>query len=468
MSGSTPSAVRGATSGLRIGLRMRVTVAFALGTLLLSVVLAVLTYQLARTYLLRQRETSALRQTYANARLVKSALRSPDPDIPRLLASVARPAGSAVTLLHGEQWFGAAASLGPEVVPAGVRLAAMDGEAARQRVNRRGKPQLAVGVPLPAVNGAYFEVYPLTELERTLRILRNSLAAAAAVTTLAGAVLGRWASRRVLAPVGEVSAAAAAVAGGRLDARLDERGDPDLSTMARSFNRMTDALQARIQRDARFASDVSHELRSPLTTLAAALEVVVARREDLPERARQGLDLLAAEVARFEGLVEDLLEISRIDAGVEELATEEVVVAEFVLNAVRSTHTGPVPIEIEAEAASLVVRADKRRLERVVTNLLDNAHRHGGGPVRVRVEHTGGHARVAVEDAGPGVSAGEHDRIFERFARGSAAGRRGTGGGTGLGLALVREHVRLHGGRVWAENRAGGGSRFVVELPVVS
>ena len=112
-----------------------------------------------------------------------------------------------------------------------------------------------------------------------------------------------------------VSAAAAAVASGRFDVRLEESGDPELSSMASSFNQMTEALLVRIRRDARFASDVSHELRSPLTTLAAALEVVSARRTEMPERARVGLDLLGAEIGRFERLVENLLEISRIDAG---------------------------------------------------------------------------------------------------------------------------------------------------------
>ena len=235
--------------------------------------------------------------------------------------------------------------------------------------------------------------------------------------------------------------------------------------MAVSFNRMTDALQARIQRDARFASDVSHELRSPLTTLAAALQVVVARREEMPERARCGLDLLSEEVARFERLVEDLLEMSRIDAGVEELVLEEVSLSEFVLHAVRLGGGDVVPVDIGADVGRSVVEADKRRLERVVANLIDNARRHGDGVRRVSVEQGDGWVQVAVEDSGAGVPEAERDRIFERFARGQAAGRRGESDGTGLGLSLVREHVRLHGGRVWVEDAQGGGARFVVRLP---
>ena len=232
----------------RFGLRARVTVAFALGAMLLSAGLAGITYELARTYLLRQRETSVLRQTYANARLVKDSLRSADPDIPRLLASVELPAGSDPLLLYRGAWFGASIAVGPGALPLALRQTVLDGRAARQRFGD-GIPQLAVGIPLPAVDGTYFEIFAMSELERTLAVLRNSLAAAALATTIAGAIVGRWASRRVLAPVAQVAAAAVAVgaSGGRLDVRLDEGGDPDLSSMAVAFNQMTDALQARVR-----------------------------------------------------------------------------------------------------------------------------------------------------------------------------------------------------------------------------
>lgn len=409
-----------------------------------------------------------LRQTYANARLVKGALRTPEPEVPRLLESVELPAGSTAVLFHDGNWFGATVTAGPNSIPLALRDAAMRGSPVRQRFTLEGVPRLGVGVPLPAVNGAYFEVFPLSELDRTLRVLRNSLGAAAVVTAVAGATLGRWGSRRLLAPISDVSTAAVAVAHGRLDVRLAAAADPDLAKMAASFNQMTDALQARIERDARFASDVSHELRSPLTTLAAAMEVVLARKDDMPQRAKEGVELLDGEVQRFERLVEDLLEISRIDAGVAEVSMTDLVLAEFVLHAVRGRRSETVPVEIQAAVASAVVRADKRRLERVVANLLDNAEAHGGGIERVSVELRNGHAVVAVEDAGPGVAPADRERIFERFSRGRASGRRDQTEGTGLGLSLVREHMRLLGGRVTVEDRSGRGARFVVELPVVA
>jgi signal transduction histidine kinase len=163
--------------------------------------------------------------------------------------------------------------------------------------------------------------------------------------------------------------------------------------------------------------------------------------------------------------VQDLLEISRFDAGVARLAVEDVRVDELVGHAVPKERTEL--LDVDRDAAGLVIRADKRRLERVVTNLLTNAEVHGGGAVRVGVRRVDGTVHLEVDDAGAGVPADDRERVFERFARGAAAGRRsGSGGdGVGLGLALVSEHVRLHHGRVWVEDRPGGGARFVVELP---
>jgi signal transduction histidine kinase len=193
---------------------------------------------------------------------------------------------------------------------------------------------------------------------------------------------------------------------------------------------------------------------------------MLARRDDMPERARLALDLLAADVERFERLVQDLLEISRFDAGVARLAVENVRLSELLTHAVPTSSAAT--IDIAPEATDVAIRADKRRLERVVTNLLTNADAHGGGAVRIGLRRVDGTLRLEVDDEGPGVPLDDRPRIFERFARGAAAGRRsGSGGdGVGLGLALVDEHVRLHRGRVWVEDAPSGGARFVVELPI--
>jgi signal transduction histidine kinase len=196
------------------------------------------------------------------------------------------------------------------------------------------------------------------------------------------------------------------------------------------------------------------------------------------------LDLLVIEVERFQRLVSDLLEMARLDAGVVPVDVEEVRVAELVTHAVQRIVGGvPLPaggavdgaggavhlrddrVEVDPAAMTLVAPVDKRRLMRVLTNLIDNAVRHGGGDWRVEVTAAPGEVLIAVEDRGPGVPPADRKRIFERFARTAATDRRTSGDGAGLGLSLVAEHVAAQQGRVWVEDRPGGGARFVVALP---
>ena len=446
-----------------VGLRRRVVVAFAFGSLALSAGLAIVTYEAARTYLLEHREQAVVRETYSAAGLVETQLLGPEPDIPRVLSSLVIPAASQPVLLHDGRWFALSLHVGRDEIPEALREQASSGTPARQLFRIRGVAHLAVGVPLGGGNGAFFEVSSLEELDRTLRVLRNALGAAAVVTTLAGAAVGIWAGDRLLRPLGDAAEAAAAVGSGRLDVRLDRSGDADLDTLADAFNAMTTALGERIERDARFASAVSHELRSPLTTLATTVEVLRGRRHELAEPARAALDLLTGDVRRFQRLVEDLLEMSRIEAGVAEVSLDAVRPEELVAHSLRSAQV-QAPVHVDPSAARLIIHVDKRRMERAMVNLVDNAQTHGKGVVRVAVEAEESRVRLAVEDAGPGVPAEDRERIFEPFVRGRAASRRGNADGTGLGLSLVAEHVRVLGGRVWAEDRVGGGARFVIEF----
>jgi signal transduction histidine kinase len=446
-------------------LRYRLMAAFAGGALLLSVALSLLSFGLSRSYLLGQRQRSATRQAEVNARLVAGALRSPV-DVPQLLASLQSPTGSTGLVFHDDRWFAASLAVGRDALPGSVREIVLEERSrVRQRFVLDGQLRLAVGLPL-AGGDAYFEVFPFTELERTLRTLRLSLVSAATATVAGATILGVWASRRVLDPLAGIGAIAASIAGGQLDARLDVGDDEELVALATSFNTMVDSLQERIERDARFASNVSHELRSPLTALKSAVQAMQTRRPGLDERTARALDLLAGEVSRFERLVQDLLEISRFDAGVVHASFDQVYLGELVLRALEALGDGEIPLEVAAGATELVVEADKRRLERVVANLVENAHIHGGGVTRVGIEADQDRARIVIEDRGPGIPADDRTRVFERFFRGQQAGRPSGSGGVGLGLALVAEHARLHGGRVWVEDAEGGGARFVVELPV--
>jgi signal transduction histidine kinase len=245
-----------------------------------------------------------------------------------------------------------------------------------------------------------------------------------------------------------------------------------------NFNAMVDALEDRIDRDARFASDVSHELRSPLTTLNAGLHVLQNNRDEMPERAQHALDLLAADVDRFTQLVEDLLEISRFDAGAVRYEPEEVALVPLVQATVANLGYPDVPVDTDTDLDDVVITCDKRRLVRIVANYLHNADRYADGATGVWIERHDPDPfnpfdeltiRIGVEDSGPGVPEAERERIFDRFNRGDQGGSRGADVGVGLGLALAAEHAALQGGRVWVEDRTDGGEGacFVVELPLV-
>lgn len=451
----------------RLGLRIRVTAAFALISCIVVVALSLVTYFVAQRYLVQQRERSATRQAFLDARLVRDELvdrtRAPADALTQLELS---PRSQAAFVRDGT-WFGSSIAIGPETLPSSFVRLVIDGHAAaHQRVDLAGETRYVVGVPIPAAGGVYVEAFSLQELDDTLGVLRNALVAGVVAAPVAGGLLGLWASRRVLRPLGEVSAAAAQIAAGDLDARLEPPGDPDLARMAESFNAMVDALTERMARDARFASDVSHELRSPLTTLATAASVLQARRDDLPPRLREASALVAEEVQRFQELVEGLLELSRLQAGAEVVQLEPVHLGELVLHVAGRTPPHDLTLEIDPGLDAEGLLLDKRRVERVLVNLLENAREHAGGAVAVTVRLQGDVVRLGVEDAGPGVPPADRQLIFERFARGRRAGSRGDTLGSGLGLALVAEHVRLMGGRVWVEGRGGApGACFVVELP---
>ena len=456
----------------RIGLRWRLTLTFALGALLLSVSLAFITYALTRQNLLDQRDETAVSRTIDNAD--RLAIELPSDLTPTMverdLESLPHPNAANSLLWFKGQWYSTdpIAFASSDLPPSLVSLVD-SGQSARMRTRIDGSVHLVIGVPLSDLGATYYESVPLADLQDTLDGLAWALFAAAAATTVAGALLGYWASRRVFAPLLDVGAAAEFIAGGLLDTRLPEGADRDLDLLAIPFNEMAQALEDRIERDARFASEVSHELRSPLMTIAASVEVLGNLRDDLPERAQRALELLTADIDRLQQLVEDLLEISRFDVGAITLHLEDVLVVELVYQSVSILGGGGVPVVHEAGTDELVVRVDKRRFGRVIANLLDNADRYAGGATAVTIERVDDDVLIGIEDEGSGVAADERDIIFDRFSRGSEGGNRSSDTGVGLGLALVDEHIRLHGGRVWVEDRRDGrsGARFVVELPLV-
>ncbi len=460
----------------RLGLRTRVLLMFSLGSLLLAVFLAAAAYSFTRSSLLTQRDRTAVAEARNHASGVLAALEG-DGDLTLAMRNLAAQNVTRVIVWDGgfvTRWSLTTGDL-PDALKALVTARNPGTVGARMITELDGQPAIVVAVwnSADADSPAYFEAIDISEIDETLSSVGLSLFFGALITSMFGVVLGWFAANRAVRPLADAAQAAQLIAGGRLDTRLEPSDDPDLRTLAGSFNDMASALQARVERDARFASDVSHELRSPLMTLAASVEVMQARRAEMPERAQVALDLLASDVGRFQGLVEDLLEISRFDAGAIRLHREDLLVAEFVRAAVAVSSVPSTPVTVSERGERMVMQGDRRRLARVVANLIDNARLHGGGDAHVYVSEAEGegepigHVWIAVEDHGAGVPLDERDLVFERFARGAVAGRRSTSDGAGLGLALVDEHIRMHGGRVWVEDRRDGesGARFVLELP---
>ncbi len=441
------------------------------GALLLSIVLASITYSFTRSNLVDQRIAVETNQAIANARRTQNdLLRSPD----EVLVALDQGGIAHKLISINNSWTSSSPLFSRQMIPpALLQRVQIDKRAASMIVDSAKGQALVVGIPLPRINAMYFEYDNLREVRDALQSVRLALIIATFITTFVGIALGVFASRRAVRPLANAAQAARAIADGRLETRLEPTDDPDMQALTAAFNDMVATLQDRVERDARFTSDVSHELRSPLMTLAASVQVLESRRDELPERSQAALDLLSSDVSRFQGLVEDLLEISRFDAGAIRLVLEPLFLFEFIKQAVSVSSLPRTEIRCDDIAALVAIRGDKRRLARVIANLIDNARIHSGGKPKVVIqlaenESPPTHVWIIVEDDGDGLIEGESSKIFERFSRGGAAGRRAGTEGAGLGLALAREHVTLHKGRIWAENRTDGirGARFIVELPI--
>jgi signal transduction histidine kinase len=439
-----------------------VVVAFAVGALLVSAVLALTTFVLTRSYLVDQREQSLAQQGYADAALLRSRIAGAGTVGDELGDLTTATGATVVVRARDGRWYSTSLAVGAHDVPPELERLVASGSAGTQRTSGPRGPPMVVGVPLRTSDAEFFEVTDLSELQTALTTLAAVLAGGAAVATLAGAAFGTWASRRTVRPLEDVAGAATRIAGGELSARLAPTDDPDLAGIVASFNSMVDALGARIERDARFVADVSHELRSPLTGLVTSVEVLGARRAELSDRGQAVLALVETELARFRRTLDDLLELARMD-GDRARPRDPVEVGTLLRELLAVTGRPAGLLDVADGGGTAVVRADKPALERAVRNLLDNADRHGGGVRRVGLTATDDAVLVDVEDGGPGVPPEDRERIFERFARGSRAAR-GSLPGAGLGLAIVAETAARHGGKAWCADGPEG-AVFTLSLP---
>jgi two-component system sensor histidine kinase MtrB len=262
------------------------------------------------------------------------------------------------------------------------------------------------------------------------------------------------------------------MSGGDLSVRIEPRGRDELARLVTSFNEMAAALEdkvAELQRmEARarqFASDVSHELRTPLTAMTAVTDVL-GENEGLTGDAAAAGRLVRQEVLHLNRLVEDLIEISRFDAGTAQLVTDDTDIAAAVSGCLRARGWANARTDVPA---GLTVRLDRRRFDVIIANLVGNALRHGGPPVDVTASIqpnglSGTQLAVEVRDHGPGLPAGAILHVFDRFYKADIARARSEG--SGLGLAIAWENAQLHGGHIEARSHPDGGAVFTVHLPV--
>jgi two-component system, OmpR family, sensor histidine kinase MtrB len=343
---------------------------------------------------------------------------------------------------------------------------------------RAGTPAIAFGVPLGDWYQLYY-VFPLDEEQQTLQLVQTTLIAVGIALVALLAAIASLVTRWVVLPVRHAARAAQRLSAGQLEERMTVGGADDLAALATSFNEMADSLQEKLQEledlskaQRQFVSDVSHELRTPMTTIRMAAEILFESREQLDPAAARSAELLASQTERFEVLLTDLLEITRHDANVATLDAEPADICDIVRrsadDAQQLAERRGCRIEFRLPAGVCIAEVDRRRVERILRNLLVNAVEHGEGrDVAVTVAADRDAVAVAVRDHGVGLGPGEEQLVFERFWRADPARAR-TIGGTGLGLAISHEDARLHGGWLQAWGEKGRGAVFRLTLPRVA
>ncbi|MEU4249873.1 HAMP domain-containing sensor histidine kinase [Amycolatopsis sp. NPDC026612] len=343
-----------------------------------------------------------------------------------------------------------------------------------QRIDVQGFPVFLVGVPVQTGSGkpSGLEVYAMARLTDQQvaidELARNTFLFSALVLPFAVGV-ALLAARQVLRPVRALNTAASQLGRGRLDVRLRVKGSDELAQLVTTFNhtaaeleRTVGTLRA-IEADARrFVADVSHELRTPLAAMNAVTDVLDEDAEQLPPDTAVAARLVSAETRRLTRLVQDLIEISRFDAGRAELRREELDVAAAITETLAARGWEPGADLVADLPPGISARLDRRRLDIVVANLVGNALRHGSPPVEVALREERGDLVLTVTDHGPGIPAEVLPKVFDRFTKADSARARSEG--SGLGLSIARENARLHGGDIVAAN-TGTGARFELRLP---
>jgi two-component system sensor histidine kinase MtrB len=346
-----------------------------------------------------------------------------------------------------------------------------------QRTTVGGTPYLVGGARMGGGGPTGYMYKSLAAEQSDLTSLAWSLGIATALALIGAALLAQAAASTVLRPVQRLGDAARRLGEGRLDTRLRVTGTDELAELSRTFNNAAEALQRRVEelstREAssrRFVADMSHELRTPLTAITAVTEVLEDEADSLDPMIAPAVRLVVTETRRLGDLVENLMEVTRFDAGTAKLRADEVDVADLV-TACMDARAWLDSVELDAPRG-ILVRLDPRRLDVVLANLIGNALKHGGAPVRVTVRREepaegaerGATLVIEVADNGPGIPDDVLPHVFDRFYKADASRARSEG--SGLGLSIARENARIHNGTITAANRPEGGAVFTLRLPI--
>lgn len=344
-----------------------------------------------------------------------------------------------------------------------------------QRVVDHGTPYLVAGTRLIGGGPTGYMMKSLEPEAKDLNSLAWSLGIATGLALIGSALLAQAAATTVLKPVHRLGVAARRLGEGKLDTRLRVSGTDELADLSRTFNDAAEALEKRVDDMAarddasrRFVADMSHELRTPLTAITAVTEILEEELEaesgSMDPMIEPAVRLVVSETRRLNDLVENLMEVTRFDAGTARLVLDDVDIADQITACI-DARAWLDAVELDAERG-IHARLDPRRLDVILANLIGNALKHGGSPVRVSVrmeQEEGGDLVVAVRDHGPGIPEDVLPHVFDRFYKASASRPRSEG--SGLGLSIATENARIHGGSITAANSPEGGAVFTFRLP---
>jgi two-component system sensor histidine kinase MtrB len=335
------------------------------------------------------------------------------------------------------------------------------------------------GLVTGAKFGGYYQLYyffPLTADQQSIAAIQRTMLLVGIASVFLLVAIAWMLTRWVVIPVRLAARGAWRLSGGHLNERMDVRGSDELAALATSFNEMAASLQDKIEEledlsqvQRQFVSDVSHELRTPLTTIKMAADVLFSSRSDMTQVTGRSAELLQSQLERFESLLTDLLEISRYDANAATLDPEAADVGTIVRQsadvAQQLAERRGAKIEFRLPAEACIAEVDRRRVERILRNLLQNAVEHGENKdIVVTAAADSAAVAITVRDFGVGLRPGEEQLVFDRFWRADPARAR-TSGGTGLGLAIAKEDAMLHGGWLEAWGEPGRGCVFRLTLP---